>query len=205
MEPDNRVPDAVAALWQGQPTQAHVPTPADVERMSQRFARRIARRNLVEYAAGLLVCLVFGYYLVLFPDALIRTGCGLLMAGTLLAMRTLARSGRSRMAPADLAVQPCLAFHRAELERQRDLLSSVWSWYLAPLVPGLLVFLLGLYLWTRALPHARQHEGLLALTFLLCLTVIVAVFLAVGALNRSVARRLQTEIDALDRLGREPE
>jgi hypothetical protein len=39
--------------------------------------------------------------------------------------------------PADLGRASCLAFHRRELERQRDLLRGVWLWYVAPPVPGI--------------------------------------------------------------------
>ena len=37
----------------------------------------------------------------------------------------------------------CLEFHRSELVRQRDLLRSVWWWYLLPFVPGMLLIPVG--------------------------------------------------------------
>jgi len=40
--------------------------------------------------------------------------------------------------------QSCIDFHRSELMRQHDLLATVWSWYLLPFTPGLVVFLIGL-------------------------------------------------------------
>jgi positive regulator of sigma E activity len=87
----------------------------------------------------------------------------------------------------------CLDFHRRELVRQRDLLRSVWSWYLGPLVPGMVVFLFGSILqkvrqptdWLKALP--------------------VAAFMAAGfwftaRLNRRAAGCLQRQIEELDRV-----
>jgi hypothetical protein len=38
------------------------------------------------------------------------------------------RKASSAGAPADLGWKSCAAFYRAELERQRDALRSVWKW-----------------------------------------------------------------------------
>jgi hypothetical protein len=99
------------------------------------------------------------------------------------------RYGSARVMPTEMGLTNCLQFHRGELERQRDLLRSVWKWYLAPLVPGMLPVYVGSAL---ARPeHASRALWGLAGT--------VAVFVLIGDLNRRVANRLQARIDALER------
>ena len=51
--------------------------------------------------------------------------------------------GTARTLPSDLALTSALEFHRVQLERQRDLLRSVWWWYLLPFAPGVLVLEIG--------------------------------------------------------------
>jgi hypothetical protein len=90
--------------------------------------------------------------------------------------------------PADLGVRDCLQFHRAELERQRDLLRSVWYWYLLPFVPGAAVILIA-----RAIE--RPDRRVLALVVGVAFVV---GFVLVGKLNETGARRIQRAIDRLD-------
>ena len=70
-----------------------------------------------------------------------------------------------------------LAYHRRELMRQRALLQSVWSWYLAPLVPGLLVFGKGV---------SSKHDS----RFIVYMCMFALVFGGVGWLNHRGAVRL---------------
>ena len=71
------------------------------------------------------------------------------------------RYGSARVMPAEMGLTNCLQFHRGELERQRDLLRSVWKWYLAPLVPGMTLVCLGSVLARpeHALPRAVGPGG----------------------------------------------
>jgi hypothetical protein len=91
--------------------------------------------------------------------------------------------------PEDLGVTASIEFHRRELVRQRDMLRSVWRWYIAPIVPGLAVFLAG-----TMPPHSPFWVYLLlALFFLVILGGIVW-------LNRRGADRLDRQIAELDNL-----
>ena len=87
----------------------------------------------------------------------------------------------------DLGLRGSLDFHRVQLERQRDLLRSVWSWALLPFVPGFLVLQIGLAL---ALP-ARTARFIVIGVLFVVLTV------GLHALNRRVAARIQQRLDRL--------
>ncbi len=102
-----------------------------------------------------------------------------------------------------MAFRTCLDFHRQQLERQRDLLRGVWTWYLLPFVPGLAVFPFRLFRWTMKLPHAPAHTRVIIATFALTAAACALVFFAIGKLNQWAARKLQREIDALNQMEKE--
>jgi hypothetical protein len=66
------------------------------------------------------------------------------MAGTLCIVVQIYKRASPVTLPVDLALTASLEFHRRELVRQRDLLRSVWRWYIGPIVPGLVVFYAGI-------------------------------------------------------------
>ncbi len=196
--------DDPAALWRDQPlTRVEIPV-EELRRRARRFERRIAWRNLREYAAGALVAGVFGSCAWTAPALLVRLGSVLVIAGVLFALATLHVRGASGSAPAELAFSPCLEFHRRQLERQRELLRGVWTWYLLPPVPGLAVFLAGLLAWTLAQPNAPAHRPLIAGVFLATAAGCALVLAGVARLNRRAARNVQHELDALAALDEEP-
>ncbi len=80
-----------------------------------------------------------------------------------------------------LAFGPGRDFHRAELERQRDLLRGVWTGHLLPFVPGLAVLLVG-------------AGSVRAAVFGVFCGVL---FLIIGAVNTYAARELEREIRRL--------
>lgn len=185
--------DSLASLqrtWQGQEPMA-APTLDEVRRRSQRLTRTIGWRNLREYAAGAVVIPVIAVEIARGGfDGLIDLGQVLLLAGCVYVLYRLHQQGRARAVPAALGLTDALTFHRAELVRQRDLLMSVWRWYLLPFQPGFFVTLLG-----RAVeyPALRQRAvwtwlGAVGLTLL------------AAWLNRRGAARVQHHIEALEAL-----
>jgi hypothetical protein len=194
-EPAHDPSDALRRAWQGQPAPAP-PTLDDVRRRAQRFTRRISMRNAREFVAGAVVIPLFVAEIVRGGfNGLVDVGNVLIVAGCAYVLYRMHQWGRAQALPAELGMVDALSFHRAEVVRQRDLLTSVWRWYLLPFMPGMVVTLVGRAverpaLWNRAL---GTLVGALAL----------AAFLA--WLNRRAAGRLQRDIDALDRLasGRE--
>jgi hypothetical protein len=201
MESESR--NGLASAWRNQPVGGVEISLEQLRRRARKFGTRVLWRNLREYAAGLVVIGVFGYYVWRFPAPVVRLGCALVIAGVLFALHSLHKRGAAGAVPVEMAFSSCLEFHRHQLERQRNLLSNVWTWYLLPFVPGMAVFLFGLLLWTLEQPNAPAHTRGIMTAFCLTAAGCGLLFFGVGKLNQWAARKLQREIDALDALGKE--
>ncbi|HWE85858.1 MAG TPA: hypothetical protein VG267_13010 [Terracidiphilus sp.] len=192
--------EEMKSLWQNQPTEPPKICPEDFRPRLDKFERKIFWRNAREYAAGVVVIAGFGYFGWKLSGLLVRVGAGLIIAGTLVVMYELHRRGSVRTAPADLGLSTCIDFHRKSLERQRDALRTVGTWYLLPFVPGLVVFEIG-----SAMSQWAAHAvglGQLVTRFLISGGMIAGVFFGVWLLNQWAARKLQKRIDELTAMGR---
>lgn len=161
----------------------------DIARFAMGYERDGAKRQEL---VALLVCAGFAHYLWAFPDPLMRAGSLLSILGTLVVVWQLRRRASSRPRPGVESALPSRDFHRAELIRQRDALRSVWLWYVAPLVPGMVVFRLGVNANPDpSLPFARgwAADGFIA-----------GVVLLVILINLYGAHKLQRQIDQLDQV-----
>lgn len=177
----------VRTVWQNQEVDTRPLSLDQIRKKARQFQWRIRWRNRMEYLASAIVVLLSGYFIWSVDDVVVRTGLGLLVAGTLYMVYQLQQRGEAQMLPADLGLRACLAFHRAELVRQRDLLRDVWRWYLLPFAPGIITIFVaasGLMLWTQWIGKV---------------VFLVGFFWLVAMLNQWAARRLQREIDALDK------
>ena len=152
-------------VWQNQKPEGIRMSVEEIRRRAGKFQKKIYWRNLREYVAGLVVVVFFGFYFWRTSDALTRGALGLLIAGVLYVMWYLHRQGSSRSLPADLGLASGIDFYRRELKRQRDLLASVWAWYLGPLIPGFVALRVALAsphlgtpacTWTQTLAHERD-------------------------------------------------
>ena len=193
-------------LWQGSGEPSRF-NPEEFPGRISKFQRTIKQRNLREYIAAALVIGIFAYYAWVFPTVLLRIGCGLLIVGTLYVAYQLHRRASARPAPVEMGLRNCVDFQRSELERQRDALKAVWTWYLFPFLPGMAVFLIGLFQFTMRVTEAAGrpfNTGAAIAGFSLVALCIAIVFLAVWQLNRWAAKRLQMQIDELERLTRDP-
>ena len=200
---DKSASDQMKHLWQSQPTNPPNIRPEDFRRKMDKFERRVFWRNMREYAAGAVVIAGFGYFGWKLHGLLVRVGAGLILAGALAVMFELHRRGSARTAPADLGLSTCIDFHRKSLERQRDALRTVWTWYLLPFVPGLAIFAIGsaIHQW-EAHPVGLEH---FVLASLVSPAIIAAVFFGVWRLNQWAAGKLQKRIDELTALGKGPD
>jgi hypothetical protein len=178
------------SLWKSQSVESGDFSLKQLQRDASTFERMINRRNRIEYAACLLVALIFGTYGWFSPEnAVMQAGCALMVLGAFVIMVQLHRHASIKAAPgADLAL-PYVAYLRQELERQRDALRSVWLWYIGPIVPGLAVFV-----WGLAHENPAQFPWVITLLF-------IGPTLAVIAMNFHAAQKLQQKIDQLNSAG----
>jgi hypothetical protein len=180
------------ALWQGQPADPRLVGIEDIRRQAATFGRTIRRRNVREYLAAVFVFAFFGWHALADARGFVRAGSALIVLGTAVVVLHLRRHGTTGTPPVEELVSTCLAFHRCELERQRDLLRSVPRWYLTPLVPGLAVLFLG-----SGLEKARAGAGV-PLQPVLGVLGFALLFLAIAWVNAKAAREVQRELDELE-------
>lgn len=187
----------VQQVWQSQPTEG-VQMSIDQIRMSAgTLQRRILWRNVREYVTAISLVFFFGIEFWRAGDMLVRVGFGLLILGISYLIWHLLSRGSWRPLPEDIGLSSCIEFQRHQLEQQRDLLSSVWRWYLGPIVPGMVVLL---YAFGRANPGHLKHPAFVVMPELLCFA---AIAVAIAMLNGRAARRLQRQIDELEQAGRQ--
>lgn len=182
------------SVWQNQPSEGMLMSVDEIRRRAGKFHNKIYWRNAREYVAGLVVVVFLGFDFWRTPDALTRVGHGLIIAGMMYLMWQLHRKGSTRSLPVEMGLASGLEFFRRELERQRDLVGSVWSWYLGPLMPGWVVLMVAL---ARTNPGHLRHFGLSFAGFNL---VAALAFVFVWRLNQGAARKLQRRIDELNAL-----
>lgn len=177
------------ALWRTQETETH---PMSIELIHARaFQSRVKGRNVIEYVACAAVVALFLGYSVFFPHVLIKLGSVMVAIGAVVIAWQLHRRGSARSLPVGASAGSSLAFHRAELVRQRDALRSAVWWYLAPMAPGLTVFMAGL---TQARPNG-------SLANLIPVIALIGLYLGAWTLmNRAGTKRLQREIDEIDQV-----
>lgn len=184
-------------LWQSQPTEGMRMSVEQIQAVAGKFQRRIHWRNIREYVAAIVVVVFSAYEFFRGGDQLVRTGFGLIIAGTFYLIWHLLSKGSWRPLPEDAGLSSCIEFQRRQLVQQRDLVSSVWRWYLGPLIPGMAILLLAFY---HANPGHVKHPSLIVLPEAIFFAVISV---AVAKLNARAACRLQRQIDELDEAGRE--
>ena len=177
----------IKQFWKRQAVSAATFTPDQLRSKAEDFRRTVHRRNFLEYAAGAIVIAGSGFNLWLFGDAATRAACLATIAGVCIALWQLhRRTSMQTPSPESLGLPP-LNNYRAQLIRQRDALRSVWLWYILPLLPGY-----ELFMWAR-----RAAMPVSGGTWVYWLMPVLGV--AVVGLNLYAARRLQQQIDRLDR------
>jgi len=199
MTSDNS-PNDLRNLWQSQQPEAFTLRVEELRKAADRFTRKIYWRNAREYGAAAIVTAGYGYYIYRFDNALVRIGSALVIAAALWVAFRLYKKGGPRKMPEEMDAESCIDFRRSELERQRDLLSTVWTWYLLPFTPGLTMFLLGLLQLALAKPGALTHARDIVIGYGVVFAVCAAAFVFMGLLNRWAAKKLQRQIDDLDAL-----
>jgi len=176
--------DKVHAVWQQREPDPLRFSVEDLKRQAHSFSRSIRWRNVREYAAAVVVVLLFTWQAVRATTSFERWGSCLIVAAAVFVCGYLRSRGRAPDLDYSVETRTMLASHRQELERQRDLLRSAGRWYLLPFVPGLVMILIGR---TAERPEAALAGAVVA----------AAAFAVVLCLNRAAARGLQRDIEAL--------
>jgi hypothetical protein len=189
--------DDIRDLWQGQGSAAGPLTLDELRRKGGKFRSQIARRNFREYLVSALMVPYFGYCAWRAGWSLMSAGYGLVVAGLGYMCYQLHLRAAAADTPAEMAWQTCVAFHRAQLERQRDALSGVWKWYLVPLVPGLAVILAASGI------GAFRRSVVAGMVTVVAAGVVALALWGVGRLNQKAAAGIERQIHALDALATE--
>jgi len=172
--------------WQSQPMKA---TPMSIEQMQAKvlaFRRRTRIGYVLELIAAIIGILGFGAVVWGFPNLWVKVGSALIILAVLFIFYQVHRRWNARVPPENLGTQ-ILQFHKQELIRRRDAMRSSWVWYISPLVPGMLIYWLGML-------QANPRNPFNMIGIVICF----ATFFGVGLFNEWRARRVQREIDILD-------
>jgi hypothetical protein len=181
--PDDRI---LHALWQSGAAEI-APLPiAEIKRRAGKLSDSIARRNRREYIAIGIVVGVFALYAIFLPGYWLKIGSLLVGAGAIFVGWQLAR--RSSRPDPDAEAADVRTYYRARLVTEEHMLARVGRWYLAPLIPGLAVFLAGIALVANLSP----------LSFAILVAVHALVFLGIWWLNRRGAAMLRDQIARID-------
>lgn len=165
-------------------------TLADIRRKAETFQTTIHRRNAREYIGLAFGTILYGFFIWSLPGVLTKVGAALTLLAMYYAVWQLHRDGAARVLPADAAAGDCLAFHRRELTRQRDMLRRVGPWHIGPMVPGLGLFFAGLWLENV---RSREDAVIMAISVVFSAMVLAIVYW----LNVRAANRLQRDLDLL--------
>jgi Flp pilus assembly protein TadB len=99
------------------------------------------------------------------------------------------RNGSAKKPPEGVDTSTGLRLYRAELERQYGVVKSVWWWYLAPMIPGFIVYTIGNAV---KVPLPAAWAGLAVMDI-----IVAGLFYVVWRMNMRAARCLQRMIEEL--------
>ncbi|MFK7853913.1 MAG: hypothetical protein AB8B79_07370 [Granulosicoccus sp.] len=188
--------DPMQALWKSQHHQPVLPELTDIRQRAEGFQSVIRKRNLIEYAAAFLVIVLFSRTALISDSLIEQLGAVMIILAAVFVSYKLHRIAKARtIAEVDLALS-LIEFHRLELQRQHRALVSVWKWYLAPFLPGLLVFTLSSHLSNDSI----GASPVALLKSLLSVAVIGLVFCVIHWLNQREAKNIARKIEELTAL-----
>ena len=175
------------SLWKSQPLDVETVSLDAIRSVANGFHAAILRRTRQEESACYLVMLIFGVFAWFQETTMMRTGCVLIILGTLVMLYQLRKRAAIRALPTQYVASTYVDYFRAELVRQRDALRAIWLWYIAPAVPGVAVLVWGM-----------AEKDLSGFPWLPMLALFVVPFGVVVWMNLKVAHEMQQKIDELD-------
>ena len=175
------------SFWKSQPLDAETVALETIRCAANAFHATILRRNRQETFAACLVILIFGVFAWIQDAATMRTGCVLIIAGTLVMLYQLRKRAGNGALPAQALGNSYLDYLRTELVHQHQAARAIWLWGIAPVVPGVAVLIWGM--------AENDPSGF---PWLPMLALFVVPFGVVLWMNLKVAHRMQRKIDELD-------
>lgn len=134
--------DDVPARWQAANSQSLSPQQredqiARVCRKAERLGSKILFRDMIETIVAVLVAVNFGWMFFKFEQPVARIGAATITLGSLFIIYKLNRTRMGRK-PSHLnaSVRDYCRSEMERLDRQIGLLTSVWWWYLTPIIAG---------------------------------------------------------------------
>ena len=168
----------------------HVPVTREALMTEVRLFERMSRRGIrIEACTGVAVAGFFIMPLVSAPNWAMRIGWALTSAYGLYVAVVVWKHQTPPM-PESLEFGAALAHYRGELERRRRIIQTLWRWYMMPMVPGMLLIMLG-----ASIEASKRGRPLWpALIFIALMAGMGA---AIHLSCQGWARKLRLRIDAL--------
>ena len=182
------------SLWNEQERVMPLPMLSEIKDRARAMHRRLVWRDRIEYAAGLFCMAVFAYVAFVVPVWTIRAACALIVIGIVVTCFNLYR--RKSVAPDESAsfARNSADFHLEQLRHQHSVISSVATWYIGPIIPGVIAFLMAsVYELSKEIGFINALIGSLP-SIAMATLILLGVFL----LNMRAARKLKSRIEELE-------
>jgi len=166
---------------------------AFVRQQSDALRHRLQMRHAFEYivSAIAVACVVWKVVPLISVKPLVVLSMALWIAGGLVAFYLRRKRFALQEQPAEFGVLDALKFHRRQLERQRDARRGNWRQWLPPILPGVVMFFVALFVDFTPTPWNKIVSCAIWFVFVSAVSIVM---------NERAARRIQQEIDALDSL-----
>ena len=159
-----------------------------IRQRAQQLDSRIRRRQVRRIFMAIVVIALAMWGIWAFSNVFFRVGAALEIAAMFVVIHHLQTRSVGHTVPEDLTYGSGQTFLRRSLELRRDFVREVWTRQILPMLPGIVLLLIGFFV--------RRPKNLLLATGIL-IVVLVQLASAQARLRRSV-KRYQTEIDALE-------
>ena len=179
--------EELRVLWRNQATVTIQLSPEQLRERTEQFERQTRRRYLRDQVSFGIVAIACAYGVIALDGGLVRLGSALLLMWALYGVYGLHRFGSALSIPVGAGAETCAAYHRRQLERQRDIALS-WPLGIGLAAPGFLLVAIGSSLGPRQLPW-EGAIGLVGVFAFMCLAAVIH--------GRILAGQWQREIDGL--------
>ena len=178
--------NAFLKIWQGQSPPTLRMSIDQLRSRAGRFEKDIRKRYLRDQICFGLVVACFAVGIFVIGNPITRVGCALIISWAIYSMNALRRYGSPLSAP-DASEQTCVAYHRMQLERQRDIALS-WPWGVGLAIPGFVLFVIGVPL------NAERPQWSV---FIALIAAFAFLYVALVIHGKRLAREWQREIELL--------